>query len=800
MSADEYQMLEELGSGSFGTVYKALHLPTNETVAIKHIDLEGSDDDMREIQQEISLLATCSSNHVTRYRSSFVKGVKLWIVMEYLGGGSCLDLIRPGPMAEAYIAIIMRELLRGLDYLHSTGKIHRDIKAANVLLSESGDVKIADFGVAAQLTNIKSQRLTFVGTPFWMAPEVIQEAGYDFHADIWSLGITAMEMALGEPPRSDVHPMKVLFLIPKEKPPRLEGSQFSREFKDFVRMCLDKNPERRPSARALLKHSFIRKAGKTESLRQLVRDARRYQQDGGRGERDLRYYEETLKTMGNVEDEDDDEWVFDTIRPPPSMRQQQNILQKHTIKRRKLSRIPSGDGSIDSDVENAAMGMENMNLDAAPLGDITNANTTPTKEPSTIRTPKPRLSSSRKVSNITARKVSASSPTARRISGRHVSGNTPTARRVSGQTPLQPKQPLGLDMSFGNGTSTVRQFKRVSSGNDKPTKHHTQTRLTNPKDPSPTNSVQSQHDSIFDSDAENQAPSHSHSRTTTPATSLSASPVKTKNPQNQPLHPSHLQQPAQTKNSVLYNRFHAHHVDPSLTQIYNLTADNHKRQVLNRFADALSGVNELDPEGGLDFFRAVFESVKGDAKLAATLMPVTASVAKAEAKSTRTRDAEKDGSVANDSEEGYRAPTPLSSPIKSVPSTSPQKDGDPQRSPSKLVLNPANPHLRKLRNGTSGSGSSQTQQQQQQQQHQPQPKSKDESKERELSLRRAREREEKAALEAKMPRGGAADRRRGEGDGTAGEREGGLQHVGMLGEVLYGRWCEGLRGRWGVGG
>lgn len=281
--AGRYELRELLGKGSFGTVHRGYDNVAQRDVAVKLIDLEDIEEDIAEIQREIAMLKQCQSPNITQYYGSqAVPGTsQLMIVMELMAA-SAADLVSEEtggePLPEPCIAYVMRQVLQALAYLHAEHRIHRDVKAANILLGEDGAVKVSDFGVSAQLSGtVGFKRRTFVGSPLWMAPEVIEQSpdnvgfrsdgsgrpddGYDEAADIWSLGITAMELASGEPPRVNVASFRLLFMIVRDDPPQLEGSQWSTDFKDFVWQCLRKDPKARPSALDLLEHPFVTAAG-----------------------------------------------------------------------------------------------------------------------------------------------------------------------------------------------------------------------------------------------------------------------------------------------------------------------------------------------------------------------------------------------------------------------------------------------------------------------------------------------------------------------------------------------------------
>ncbi|KAL6141152.1 hypothetical protein ACLB2K_059443 [Fragaria x ananassa] len=267
---EHYKLYEEVGQGVSASVHRALCKPFNEVVAIKILDFERDNCDLNNISREAQIMILVDHPNVLKSHCSFVSDHNLWVVMPFMAGGSCLHILKaayPDGFEEVVIATILREILKGLEYLHHHGHIHRDVKAGNILIDSRGAIKLGDFGVSACLfDNGDRQRMrnTFVGTPCWMAPEVMEQLhGYDFKADIWSFGITALELAHDHAPFSKYPPMKVLLMTLQNAPPGLDyerDRKFSKSFKQMIASCLVKDPSKRPFAKKLLKHSFFKQS------------------------------------------------------------------------------------------------------------------------------------------------------------------------------------------------------------------------------------------------------------------------------------------------------------------------------------------------------------------------------------------------------------------------------------------------------------------------------------------------------------------------------------------------------------
>lgn len=343
-SADELEVCEEVGRGGFGIVYRGVISKTNQEVAIKQIDLENDQTDLLEINKEIQIISECRLPQITKYLGCFTKNYKLWVIMEFVDGGSLYDLLKPGPITdESIISIILKEILLALEYLHNQGKIHRDLKSQNILINKKSDIKLTDFGVSTQLSSNFSRRNTTVGTPYWMAPEVIlnNNGGHGFKADIWSLGCCAYEILTGKPPlQLQYTPMKALRQISQVvsnndflKLIDFNELEISSSFKDFLLKCFEVDPKLRFSATKLLNHKFITKVSKTpdrvKNIRQLITKKQLWDQENYLDSNKKNYYVPTeivknQKKWQNEENENDEDKTFNfdisSIQYSPSPR------------------------------------------------------------------------------------------------------------------------------------------------------------------------------------------------------------------------------------------------------------------------------------------------------------------------------------------------------------------------------------------------------------------------------------------------------------------------------------------------
>jgi len=275
-----YKDLQKIGEGSSGSVFTAIKINDNRKIAIKVISVKSNE--KAAIENEIRMMKTTRHENVVEYVGSHSKADRLWVVMEFIDGGSLTDIIAVVRMTEPQIANICREILKALAYIHKLNRIHRDIKSDNILLTKAGAVKLADFGYCAQLTEAATKRNSVVGTPYWMAPELIRGMDYDTGVDLWSLGIAAIEMAEGEPPYLEYPPLRALFLIATNGSPTLkQPEKWSTNFKDFMARALDVNTQQRGNSEDLLKHSFIKSACNPADLAVLIKKAQKKNQNSG---------------------------------------------------------------------------------------------------------------------------------------------------------------------------------------------------------------------------------------------------------------------------------------------------------------------------------------------------------------------------------------------------------------------------------------------------------------------------------------------------------------------------------------